>query len=211
MDELSSKLQVLLLAVGVGPSLLIAALAWWFRERLKHSLAQTLNAQTEQVKSAAQREMEAYKVTLIASIERQKAHAELKKALAVKHATLEYEALAALHGAVGQATALSLARATSPLPSSWTDQGRLTAYSESEPVIEAFSLAQEKARLFLRPQQSSACSQLSSTLSQLRVNLILKGSGPANLLEWQHVMTACTKIQAELRERVEVLTSIPTE
>lgn len=214
MDEFfaqSRALQAAMLAIGLVPSALLALLGFIFRERLKHTLAKALNAHTEEVKVKAQQDIEAYKVTLIASIERQKAQAELKKALAVKHATLEYEALAALHGAVGEATAMLLARASSALDNSWTSDGRLAAYKEANQTYEVYSVALEKARLFLNDEKSSACSQLSSRLCQLRVDLILNGKGPVSTLEYQSVMTACTQIQSYVKARVEVLTSISLE
>src|SRR6218665_2410192 len=176
MDEflkLSGSLKAVMFAIGLAPSALLGVIGFVFRERLKHRLAKSLNAHTEQLKVDAQREIEAYKVTLIASIERQRAHAELKKLLAVKHATLEYEAIAELHKAVGVATALVLARATSRLPSAWTDGGRIVAYRDVQPARDAFALASEQARLFLSDAMSSVCSQLSSDLSRIAGESIL--------------------------------------
>lgn len=206
---MSGALQATMLTIGLAPSALLALLGFMFRERLKHALAKSLNAHTEEIKLQAQRDIEAYKVTLIASIERQKAQAELKKALAVKHATLEYEALAALHGAVGHATALLLARAGALNASAWTPAGRAAACAEIQPGHEGLTLALEKARIFLSDEIMSKGSQLSSTLSQLMVKLILQSDGPIeSVLPYQPVMTTCTQIQKALKARVEVLTSI---
>ncbi|MBT9499878.1 MAG: hypothetical protein IV092_01440 [Burkholderiaceae bacterium] len=79
MGELTNAVRLELLAIGISPILLVSALAWFFRAHLQQSLAKRLNAHTEQVKLDAQREIEAYKVSLIASVERQKAQSELKR------------------------------------------------------------------------------------------------------------------------------------
>lgn len=78
MSGLTDAARLELLAIGISPMLLVGALAWLFRSYLEQALAKRLNSHTEQVKLDAQREIEAYKVTLIASVERQKAEADLR-------------------------------------------------------------------------------------------------------------------------------------
>ncbi len=198
------------------PSTIVAGLVvFGLQERMRRATARQLEAQRSDVlhaiedkKAELQRQLEAYKVTLIASVEHQKAQAELKKALAVKHATLEYEAIAALHGAIGAATALTLARATSQSPSSWEPRERIANHQEVQAAQEALSIAVEQARIFLGDSELSVCMSLRSVLLRLAVERILKGDGPASLEALEPVMTACTSIQKLLKRRVSELTTI---
>ena len=147
MGEISAALRVELLAIGVTPALLIAALAWWFRERLKQSLAKALNTHTEQVKLSAQRDIEAYKVSLIASIERQKAQSELKKAIAIKHATHEYEALVALHARLGEVPSSVISTAAIVSAAKLGEPERLEYYRRIDSQLNSFGDAIDLAHL----------------------------------------------------------------
>jgi hypothetical protein len=115
VNEITTAVRLELLAIGLVPTALVGLLGFMFREKWKQLLAKALAAQTEQIKLQAQRDIENYKVSLIAEVERTKALADRSKTLAIKHAPLEYEAITCLHGAIGEATAVTLARATSTL------------------------------------------------------------------------------------------------
>ena len=157
MDEflrLSGSLQAVMVAIGVAPSALLAVLAFIFKERLKHALAKSLNEHTEQLKLDAQREMEAYKVTLIANIERQKAQSELRKAIAIKHATLEYEALITLHAQLGDVPAAIVAAASVVPSAGLNQQERSQTYETLEARRKSLEQAIAGAHLFVSPETS---------------------------------------------------------
>ncbi len=200
---------------AIPSTIVVGLIVFGLQERMRRKTARQLEVQRSDVlhaiedkKAELQRQLEAYRVTLIASVEQQKAHAELKKALAVKHATLEYEAIAALHGAIGTATALTLARATSDSPSSWEPKARIANHEEVQAAQESLSIAVEKARLFLGEGEMSVCMALRAVLLRLAVDRVLNGDGPASLKILEPVMTACTSIQRLLKNRVGELTTI---
>jgi hypothetical protein len=65
------------------------------------------------LKASFQRELESYKVVLIASAERHKARAELEKAIAIKHTLMEYDALFVLHGSLVESLSIAVSRSKS--------------------------------------------------------------------------------------------------
>ncbi|MDR6890387.1 MULTISPECIES: hypothetical protein [Variovorax] len=81
------------LASSAGAAVLVGAIGYLGRAQIAHWLAKDLEA----MKAGHQRELEAYKVSLIAETERAKAAQEIKKASALMAAEKEFNALNELH------------------------------------------------------------------------------------------------------------------
>jgi hypothetical protein len=210
MGELTNALRLELLAIGVTPTALIAALAWWFRARLKQSLAKALNSHTEQVKLEAQREIEAYKVTLIASVERQKAQAELLKAIAIKHATREYEALIELHARLGDVPGSILSSAATYPAAELSDAQRLNCYEEEVQKWDRLKAAADGAHLFIDANSSLVLLDMCAVLRRiLHEHLRLGGTVmPAGAFDG-HRQTV-VMLRELIRNRVSELIKIST-
>ncbi len=201
--RLSGPLQATMLAIGLAPSALLAVLGFIFRERLKHALAKSLNAQTEQLKLEAQREIEAYKVTLIASVERQKAQAELIKAIAIKHATLEYEALVLLHARLAEVPTEVLSVTQRAPPGGRTEEQRIQDCSALLKKLQLLFEAAEGAHLFTTPQQNLAALDLRDELLRLVNNHLNKGlTHVPSDEERKAINSASAKLRNSLRDRV---------
>lgn len=83
-------------ASTVGTSAVLGGAAFLFRTQISH----WLNKDLERTKAGFQRELEAYKVSLIAESERAKARQEVKKAAALMVAEKRFAAINRLHQAV---------------------------------------------------------------------------------------------------------------
>lgn len=83
-------------AGSAGGAALIAIAAYLGRGQLSHWLSKDL----ERIKTLHQRELEAYKVSLIAEAERAKAYQDVRKAMAVRFAEKRFQAIDELHRAV---------------------------------------------------------------------------------------------------------------
>lgn len=203
MGELTNAVRLELLAIGISPMLLVGALAWLFRAHLQESLARRLNAHTERVKLDAQREIEAYKVTLIASVERQKAQSELKKAIAIKHATLEYEALVLLHARLADVPTEVLSAVRYVSPGGSTEEQRVEACARLLKKLELLQEAADGAHLFISAQQSLALIDLKEALLRL---MSVHLAGGADTLpsddQCKAVNDASAKLRNTLRDRV---------
>lgn len=81
------------LASSAGAAFLVGVVGYLGRAQIAHWLAKDLEA----IKARHQRELEAYKVSLIAETERAKAAQEIKKASALMVAEKEFAALNELH------------------------------------------------------------------------------------------------------------------
>lgn len=81
------------LASSAGAAALIAVAAYLGRVQLSHWLSRDLEAQ----KAAHQRDLEAYKVSLIAEAEKAKASRDVQKAMAVRIAEKKFSAIDSLH------------------------------------------------------------------------------------------------------------------
>lgn len=203
MGELTNAVRLELLAIGISPILLVSALAWFFRAHLQQSLAKRLNAHTEQVKLDAQREIEAYKVSLIASVERQKAQSELKKAIAIKHATLEYEAIVLLHARLAEVPTEVLSVAQYVPPGGRTEDQRVQACSKLVKKLELLTEAAEGAHLFITPQQSLAVIDMKEDLLALvRDHLNDETDAVPSDEERKAVNATSAKLRNSLRDRV---------
>jgi len=198
MGELTNAVRLELLAIGVTPTLLIGALAWWFRARLQQSLAKTLNAHTERVKLDAQREIESYKVTLIASIERQKAQAELLKAIAIKHATREYDALIELHSRLGDVPSAICAAASTDVPETTTHSERREKYQEMLVQWKRLKAAADGANIFLAADTSICLLLMCQSLHQI-VHVHLGAGGKVSS---EGLFTKQVPTLAELKELI---------
>ncbi|MEJ1167866.1 hypothetical protein [Variovorax sp. CCNWLW235] len=82
-------------ASSAGTTALLAAAAWLFKGQISH----WLNKDLEAAKAQHQRDLEAYKVSLIAATERSKAEQELKKTGALRVIDMKFSAYTALYKA----------------------------------------------------------------------------------------------------------------
>jgi len=142
-----------LLSGAVGASLLAIA-AYLGRNQLAHWMAKDLEA----TKAKHQRELEVYKVSLVAETERAKASQDLKKASALRILEKKFAALDAYHKA--SAGCASDLLSTARLPATSKDQGfwnqsyeRVQKLRETQLGLELF-LNLEQKRILLNYRQA---------------------------------------------------------
>lgn len=82
-------------ASSAGTTVLLGAAAWLFKGQISH----WLNKDLESAKAQHQRDLEAYKITLIAAAERAKAGQEVRRASALKILDMKVDALKVLYDA----------------------------------------------------------------------------------------------------------------
>lgn len=205
MNDLLAALWPTLLAIGVTPILLVGALAYLFRERLKQSMARALASHTEAIRLDAQREIEAYKVSLIADVERAKAVADVAKNIAIKHALREYEALTELVLQLNSAPT-SIASMAQVVPT-WgqSDKDRLDQYREAVEIWKALEAAKIGAFSFLTNAQRMELLQLLQWTRTIAFEHIRPGCAalPASAAEpwWRRV----NALEDQLETRIEEL------
>lgn len=76
-------------ASSAGTSLLLGLAAWLFKSQIGH----WLNKDLEATKAGYQQELEAYKVSLISQVEKTKAEQDIRKAMALKAADMQFSAM----------------------------------------------------------------------------------------------------------------------
>lgn len=91
------------IASSAGTTALLGGAAFLFRTKISHWLSKDLEAQ----KAQHQRDLESYKVSLIADTERAKAKQEVQTSLALRIAETRYLAIARLHKSI-EALALDI-------------------------------------------------------------------------------------------------------
>lgn len=134
------------IASTVGTSALLGAAAFLFRTQISHWLSKDL----EKTKAGFQRELEAYKVSLIAESERAKARQEVKKAAALMVAEKRFAAINRLHQAV-EGFATKMAQVI-----------ELEDKMSQEPLLKIANAAQKElmdaaidGNIFLKPNQKA--------------------------------------------------------
>jgi len=127
-------------AGSAGSAALLAIAAYLGRSQLSHWLSKDLEA----IKASHQRELEAYKVSLIAAVERTKAEQDLKKSSALKIVEMKFAAFSALHAASvgGCADVVSTAKMNSDFKSA-------EEYARLRGVVQALRQASYSVRPFL--------------------------------------------------------------
>lgn len=208
MEELTNAVRLELLAIGVTPTVLIGVLAWWFRERLKQSLAKALNSHTELVKLDAQRAIEAYRVTLVTEIEQLKAKVERSKSLALRHSTAGYEALMALHAAINLADTATLTFATFRPSTPLTFEQRVAELEKVTAALEVLRDATAKAEIFLPPNVTSDLLQLRKDLMNAAYDYGFAGGEAMPGEQARAVLARSAALSRALRASIEELTRI---
>lgn len=180
------------IASSAGTAVLLAALAWLCKGQISH----WLNKDLEAAKARHQRELEAYKVSLIAAAERTKAEQEIKTAKALRIVEKQFAAIDRLHRAVlpQAARASSFMRVVgsnrnkeigeiNELMAELTDAIRQASVFLSPPEVdvlhelqEAFGDAIESSYLLKEPLSSSEIDALEEPLLllQKKANSILQ-------------------------------------
>lgn len=129
-------------ASSAGTTALLAAAGWLCKGQISH----WLNRDLEAAKAQHQRDLEAYKITLIAAAERAKAAQEIRRASALKMLEMKVDALKRLHSAHrGLGTELL---AFASMPASFKTPERCTAI---EARVEEFAEATVGIELFIEP------------------------------------------------------------
>lgn len=100
MEEIQSSFWLTVAASSAGSTALIAIAAFLGRSQLSHWLTKDL----ERLKLQHQRELEAYKVTLIAQAEQAKSASEIKKAGALMVLEKKFESFTALYTTISDIT-----------------------------------------------------------------------------------------------------------
>jgi hypothetical protein len=205
--------------ISIAPATILGLLGWMFREKWKQLLARSLNADTERVKgealsaiekvrASAQRELEAYKVSLIAEAERSKARVELEKSLAMKHAMVEYEALVAVHDSLSEAATRITSRASFVATANLTAEQRMACYQECKTALDSFSVAMDRTKLFSAASYRRDCLALAQQLNRMAFDYILNGTTPLPSELSDAALRASAAIQNGIEARVRALTEI---
>jgi hypothetical protein len=140
-------------SVGITAAL-VAAAAWLGRSQITQWLTRDL----ERLKHQHQRELEAYKVSMLADIERTKARQEVQKSGALKIIEKKYEALHELHMAVAGIAGHVIAAAQMVHPS------RTDGAIER---VERLARASEVASMFLAPNQGQTIAKFRTVLANV--------------------------------------------
>ncbi|OGB10225.1 MAG: hypothetical protein A3E23_14075 [Burkholderiales bacterium RIFCSPHIGHO2_12_FULL_65_48] len=156
-------LSVVAGSAGGGALVLIAG--YLGKAQLSHWLTKDLEA----LKAKHQRDLEAYKISLIAEAERAKASQEVRKAMAVKIAEKKFAALDALHKVLDPQAVqvLSLLRVESTLDRS-ERMGRIKELSDKSAEL---SVAARMAAPFMSIEDLKVLSEYASSISYLLARL----------------------------------------
>lgn len=152
-------------ASSVGAAALIGIVGYLGRSQLSH----WLNKDLERLKAGYQRELEAYKVSLIAESERLKASQDVRKAMAVRIAEKRFSAIDELHRKLSGQTTQVLAAISASLSHDQATRKR-TLLARVEGLNEA-SNAATLAEPFLEVAEIAAMHVLIGTLSQALAGL----------------------------------------
>lgn len=213
--------------VGGGVTLLVAVLAFVFREkwkqmlqrslsedleRLKSSLvksqaehAASLTPQLEQIKHDFQQKLEAYKVSLIAQAEEVKAKGELKKSIALRYAEIEFERLVELERLVAPIT--SDIYALAGIDTQIKEPAHMKQALEQ---LRALGRATEEAEMFMPTEDRRQLSEFRSHLVKIAQEYIGPGlpMPPENDSDTTKSMTLGIAIHQKLKDRIRQLGQI---
>lgn len=143
-------------ASSTGSAALLAIAAYFGRSQISHWLSKDL----ERLKSQYARELEAYKVSLIAETEKIKATQEVKKQAALLHLQQKYAALMALQSATaGLVIDLAAKASATPHHKNSEDTG---AYLDR--ISRAYA-AVTGAHMYLTPEERAVCADYQMSLS----------------------------------------------
>lgn len=180
-----------------------ALLALIFRERLVSVLTARTSRSLEDRKGEIQRELEAYKVSLIAEAERAKAAAEVKKAAAMKLAALKLDRFTDYFIKSNEL----LSHVAALLSITRTQQ----TYNECYTTLNVVRLAYQQVSPFLEPAQVATCIkgwQAVSALVEAHGKLEQPALDTENSLLYTQALAANTVWQATLRKQIDQLTAI---
>lgn len=141
-----------------GSAGLLAVAAYLCKTRISH----WLNKDLEALKNQYARELEAYKVQLIAQTEQIKATNEVKKAGALKVLELRYQSITSLITTI-TGTQSNFAAVTSAKPENKTEEDFMKCYAAIDELNRAF----EKANPFLSREQKATIVEFSGALIAL--------------------------------------------
>lgn len=149
-----------LLTVAVssaGTTVLLGTAAFLFRAQLSHWFTKDL----EELKASHQRELEAYKVTLIADAERSKARQEVKTAKALWVAKRQFASLDRLHTATMGYAVKAAVLLRMPL------NHNQSAYADVTTAVEEMIDALREAAIFLKPDEILQFHSLQSKVGEV--------------------------------------------
>jgi hypothetical protein len=194
---------------AVGPVAMIGLLGWMFREKWKQMLSRSLGLDLEREKARALRELEGYKVSLIAEAERHKAKVELRKVIAVKHTTQEYDALVALYDLLMTATSTICTRATLAPAQNLESEALAKQFQVALNAHEKFDQAVGRANLFLGLEVGLSCFAHSGELFQVSCDHLMK-SGAAPIAEETKgkLLERGAKLRSLVKRRIDELVRI---
>ncbi|MEP6503265.1 MAG: hypothetical protein ABJD97_08050 [Betaproteobacteria bacterium] len=182
MDSYFVQAFIWILDHPTPPMIGIVALAWWLtQKRVEHRWARNLertktdlSTELEQAKASMQRdhaalvaqhqrELESYKVSLIAEAERMRATQDVAKALALKVAEKRFEALANLHDSLA-----GLAAGACTVAHKEFDEGGWRMLQQRMvDQLGAFSTAMGRAAPFVPVRLHTAALQLTQKISAI--------------------------------------------
>lgn len=166
-------------SAGSGALVLIAA--YLGRSQLAHWLTKDLEA----LKAQHQRDLEAYKISLIAEAERAKASQEVRKAMAVKIAEKKFAALDTLHKVLDpQATRLLSLLHFAPTLEKLEMMERISELSNKSAEL---SLAVRMAAPFMSVEEAKLISDYATLISQVLVRLAREEIGTKPEDQAQHI------------------------
>lgn len=176
-----------ILGSGAVAASLVGTAGYLFRTQLSH----LLNKDLEAIKAQHQRDLEAYKVGLIAETERAKASQALRTAGAIKIVEKKFESIEALHTSTIELTSFIYASARSDLQHRTNDSRNLV-----HTRINAFDAARERLSPFLSNERRVICFAFSQALHPL-IQECFKTEGPL-LTEGEVVGLGNAAVRAEL-------------
>ena len=193
-------LSVVAGSAGGGALVLIAG--YLGRAQLSHWLTKDLEA----LKAKHQRDLEAYKITLIAEAERAKASQEVRKAMAVKIAEKKFAALDTLHKVLDpQATQLLSLLQRAP---TLEKLERMEEISELTTKTKELSIAARMAAPFISVEEATLISNHAASISRLLVQLAREqlGTRPEDLTPYvKQVMGAQIEADKIIRSHLDAM------
>ncbi|RYF02361.1 MAG: hypothetical protein EOO32_00115 [Comamonadaceae bacterium] len=162
------------IASSAGTAALLSGAALLFRKQISHWLSKDL----ERLKNQYAKDLEAYRVSLIAETERIKAHQEVKKAGALLVIERKYKALMELHDSVEGVAADLFSTA------SMKGVAKTTRYADAtQERLKRIANAHSAARPFLTDAESVALTSLKKSVVQCYGIILGRTSFPAEQAE----------------------------
>lgn len=187
-----------------GPiAALVLLLSYMFREKWRQLLAKSLGEDLEKLKHSHQRELEAYKVSLIVDAEKSRTESELRKAIALRYAEIEFESLIELDRFITHKPAFIIGHAMTAYSA---DKNLLEASDKCRDAVIDLSGSIDKCSVFLDAETSDKCCDLRIKLAEimddrLRKKILITEASATRA----STLKLASTIQKEVRRKIQEL------